>query len=153
MGEAQRLGVYSISPYGGASILPANFALPASISIRESPVSPVSGYLSRIRNTPFSILFKLAAKKIYQRLTQWRRKVQIALASNGVLDRGLSDTLYSDVGLSAVIHHQQASGKASFYWCGNYRESMVRTAEDRYPETVPLVIGDADEICEHIFDL
>src|SRR4030095_5386508 len=113
-------------------MLPAKFALSGPLSTREPPPCRGRGYLGRIRKRPFRILIKLSAKKIYQRLTQWRRKVQVALGSNEVSDRLLLNALYPVVDVSAVIHRQQGSDKASFYWCDNYRESMVRTVEGRY---------------------
>jgi uncharacterized heparinase superfamily protein len=103
--------------------------------------------LAGIQRRPVRILIKLSARKLYQKLTKWRRRLQVRLESKAPADN------LQEVNDSAFSLHSGASKHPVFYWDNRDLETIVRTVAGWYCETISPSISDADEVCDHVFDL
>ena len=59
----------------------------------------------------------------------------------------------SDKQFFKAINHQNVDKLHPFFFNPNDKDKIVETIKKEYPNSIEQTISDADEICEHIFDL
>ena len=59
----------------------------------------------------------------------------------------------SDKGFLKAINHQNVNQLPPFFFNSNYKKEIVDTIKKRYPTSIIETLTDADEVCDHVFDL
>jgi hypothetical protein len=132
---------------------PAKVGLSGTQPVKKVSACCVSGYIGHLRKRPFRILLKLSAKKIYQRVALRRRKIQAALGLAELSAPVLLAALKPERDVHDVIAPSEDSDQCLVVLSGRDRQRMVEIIKHHYLDSVPLIIRDADEICNHVFDL